>query len=220
MIKLVLFDFDGTLVDTAEDIVISLQKTLKIFELPMLSKDEIIASIGDGFKGLVKGYLPSVDESSSLFEDMRRNFLEDYYNNFLNNPRIYEGATDFLEQWSGKVGILSNKHEEHIPPLLDKLKMNQYPWECIIGGNTYVQSKPHPLPMEKACEIANVQPHEVLLDGDGIPDIGVAKASGSHFVAVDFGYSSKEVLTNNGAENFISHHNELLRYIDNLNASC
>jgi phosphoglycolate phosphatase len=220
MIKLVLFDFDGTLVDTANDIVLSVHQLLEYRNYPTLSKEEIISNIGEGFIGLLRDQFPEMESDLQFFNQLQDDFYSFYDKNLLNNPVLFPGVKNFLSQWPHKIGILSNKTEKHIPLVMEKLDLLNHPWETIIGGDSYEQKKPHPMPMEKALSIANVSPSETLLVGDGIPDVGVALASGVHFVGVDFGYSSKEVLQNHGAKEFISHHDELSAHIDKINATC
>jgi 2-phosphoglycolate phosphatase len=219
MIKYVLFDFDGTLVDTAEDIVNSLLTVLKKNNLHLPAREAVRASIGDGFRGLLKS-IPELNKSETSLTKMQADFFNHYNKNLTNNPKLYPGIEGFLNNWEHKIGILSNKTQKHIPPLLEQLNIHNYPWECIIGGDTYEHAKPHPLPMHRALEIANMEPRETLLVGDGVPDVQVAKATGVHYVAVDFGYCTKETLRNAGAKNFISHHEELLDHIHSINASC
>lgn len=198
-IHLVIFDFDGTLVDTAPDLVRATNRFLGSKGLKTLPESRIRAEIGMGLKRLLVAVYPKTaagdsDHAATLYEEFTKIYEEEY----LHSPKLFDGAVEFLEAWSGKIAIVSNKRERFIMPILKKVGLGDAGWSRVIGGDTVGQMKPHPLPFLKAMEAAGARPEETLIVGDGIPDVIGALNVGSRCIVVDFGYTPADELMNLG----------------------
>lgn len=213
MIKLVIFDFDGTIVDTAPDIITAANEFRTHYGHQALSELEIRAGIGTGLRDLLYKVMPN-DETDWL--NYENHFLEIYDRHHLVQAKTFDGLIEFLSEWPHKVAILSNKTERFIHSILAHLGLHNHNWIKVAGGDTYEHKKPHPLPFEQILNIAGVDKEQTLMVGDGEPDILGAKNAGIASVAVEYGYCSHERLMSLGAHYSIKHLNELLPLIKKI----
>lgn len=214
--QLVLFDFDGTLVDTAPDLIRSANLYLKSKGLRELPEAHIRAEIGLGLRRLILDLFPTEARDEELKKQIEQEFLAIYEQEYLRTPRLFDGAMEFLLEFDGLVAIVSNKRERFIKPILKQLGLDTHPWVRIVGGDTYSQMKPHPEPFLKVIEAAGVTPEETLIVGDGSPDVEGAVAIGSRAVAVTFGYTAVDELMGLGAWRSIESFHELKPLIESI----
>ncbi len=215
-IRLVAFDFDGTLVHTAPDIITATNEFLQLHGRDPLSDEEVITHIGMGLIGLIRGVVPEAEHHPQIAASIEQQFSKVYDGHVLKQAQPFEGVREFLQNWPHEVAIVSNKPEKYIHLLLDHLNLRTRPWAAIIGGDTFEEKKPHPMPLIEAMSAAGVKPEETLMVGDGPPDVGVALACNTPFLAVSFGYSPLRELKDLGAEHWIEHFEELPRAIQRL----
>ncbi|MGE0762393.1 MAG: HAD family hydrolase [Bdellovibrionales bacterium] len=208
-IKLVAFDFDGTLVHTAPDIINATNEFLQLHGRERLSDHEVMIHIGNGLVGLIRGVVPEAEHHPQIAEAIETQFSKVYDAYVLQQAQPFDGVREFLDAWPHKVAIVSNKPERYIHMLLKHLKMDHYPWSAVIGGDTYPEKKPHPLPLQNAMKAAGVSAEETLMVGDGPPDIEVALACKTHLLGVTFGYSPEAELRSLGAKHFVGSFLEL-----------
>jgi phosphoglycolate phosphatase len=217
--KLLLFDFDGTLVDTAPDLVTTTNLLLKSYGHEPLAPAAVRAEIGYGLKSLLRDTIPEALEDPAHMLKVERDFLDIYETEMLRSPTIFDGALEFLKEWPGKIAIVSNKRIAQILLIAKKLKLDQLPWTSVIGGDSFETMKPTARPFLEAMKAAGIGVAETLMIGDGEPDIEGATALGMRSVAVSFGYSKVEKLVQLGASATIGHYSELKNLIhkfDNL----
>lgn len=214
--ELVIFDFDGTLIDTAPDIIRAVNRYLKLKGFAPRSDQQIRDEIGMGLKNLILDIYPEEHSNVNFQQTIYREFTEIYEQEFLVSPRLFDGALDFLTEWPGQVAIVSNKRMRFIEPILRKLKLDELEWVSIIGGDTFSNMKPHPEPFLAALEAANTSAQNTLIVGDGTPDVEGAIAIGSRCVAVEFGYTSYEELMALGAWRSLPAYSHLRPLIDSL----
>lgn len=212
-IKLIAFDFDGTLVHTAPDIITATNEFLQLHGRKTLSDQEILEHIGMGLIALIRGVVPEAEHHEKLAIAVEEQFSRIYDLHVLKNPQPFDGVREFLDSWPHKIAIVSNKPEKYIHQILKHLEMDSYPWSSIIGGDTFVEKKPHPLPLENAMRAAGVSPNETLMVGDGPPDVGVAVSCGVAMLAVTFGYSTIAELRSLGAKHSLEHFEHLHSFI-------
>lgn len=215
-IKLVIFDFDGTLVDTAPDIVRATNLFLKSKGYEELPEARIRAEIGHGLKRLLNDVYPKEIKDAKTQQKLYEEFTAIYEKEFLKTPTLFEGALEFLHEWDGEIAIVSNKRQRFIHPILEKLEIDKLPWAAIIGGDTYPHMKPHPEPFQHAMAAGHAQAEETLIVGDGIPDVDGALNIGSRCVAVDFGYADSETLLDRGAWKRLASYYDLRDLIDTI----
>jgi len=211
--QLVIFDFDGTLVDTAPDLIRATNLYLESEGFDALPVHQIRNEIGMGLRKLILDVYPDEGKNDELRQRIEGEFLAVYEREFLHSPALFDGAREFLTEWEGQIAIVSNKRARFIHPILEKLDVHRLPWVSIIGGDTYPNMKPHPEPFLGAIYAAGVTPDETLIVGDGTPDVLGALAIGSRCVAVDHGYQDPEQLMGLGAWARIESFHELLPLI-------
>lgn len=208
-IELLIFDFDGTLVDTAPDLIRATNLYLESQGLDALPEATIRAEIGMGLRNLIMQIYPAENKDDVFKRKIEGEFLAVYEREFLHNPQPFPGLIEFLSQWDRQIAIVSNKRHRFITPILQKLGLDQFPWVKIIGGDTYPNMKPHPEPFLAAINAAGVTPEETLIVGDGTPDVEGANAIGSRCIACEHGYEPIDLLMDLGAHAKISDFTEL-----------
>ena len=215
-IQLVLFDFDGTLVDTAPDLIRAANLYLKSQNIQPISEGRIRREIGMGLRRLIVEIYPCENKDLEFRQRIEREFIEVYEREYLTTPRLFPGVYEFLHEFEGRVAIVSNKRERFIKAILKQLKLDTFPWVRVVGGDTYEHMKPHPLPFFKVMEAAGVSPEETLIVGDGAPDVEGAMAVGCQSVVVEFGYTPFEELMDIGGTYSIGSYEELLPLVQSI----
>lgn len=212
-IQLVVFDFDGTLVDTAPDLIRATNKYLEAEGFDPLPVQRIRDEIGMGLRKLILDVYPEAERSEEQRKKIEAEFLKTYEQEYLHSPTLFPGAIEFLQEWDGQIAIVSNKRARFIHPILEKLGIHSLPWVSIVGGDTYPNMKPHPEPFLAAITTAGTTPEETLIVGDGTPDVQGALNIGSPMVAVEHGYQDAGQLIDLGAGGKIESFHDLLPYI-------
>ena len=194
LIKAVLFDLDGTLLDSAPDLVGSLNWVRGTENLSPLPLSEMAQYASKGAVGLLKAGMP--ESNDQQLESRRLRFLDHYAKNSFRHSRLYDGIPELLD-YLGEAeipwGIVTNKIESLTLPILEAADL-QDAISCIVCGDTLNESKPHPAPVSLACGMLDVAPAETLFVGDDIRDIQAGKAAGTQTAAVFYGYGSYELI--------------------------
>jgi phosphoglycolate phosphatase-like HAD superfamily hydrolase len=210
-IDLVIFDFDGTLVDTAPDLIRSANFYLESKGVDALPESRIRAEIGMGLRKLIVEVCPELHGGNDRIKrEIEGEFMAVYEREFLTAPTLFPGVRDFLTEWDGKIAIVSNKRIRFIHPILQKLEIQNLPWSSVIGGDSYPYMKPHPEPFMAAILGAGTTPESTMIVGDGAPDVEGALAIGSRCIAVEFGYTSADELIALGAWKSIASYEDLM----------
>jgi len=206
VIEAVLFDLDGTLLDSAPDLVGSLNWVRSTEHLPSLPVSEMSQYASKGAVGLLRAGMPETSEDR--FESWRLTFLDHYAQNSYQHSRLYDGVPellDFLGQERIPWGVVTNKIESLTFPILEAADL-QATVSCVVCGDTLNESKPHPAPVLLACEMLDVSPAESLFVGDDIRDIQAGNAAGTQTAAVFYGYGSNELTGKQVTTSLAVHH--------------
>ena len=188
MIRAVLFDLDGTLLDTAPDLVGALNHVRELEGLSPVSVDQYCHFVSRGALGLISAGMP--ESSAEVFESRKAIFLEHYEQNLHSKTRLFEGVGDLLsalEQRAIPWGVITNKMEYLTLPVLKAAGL-LHRAGCVVCGDTLKQSKPHPAPVLLGCEILNTRSEEVLMVGDDLRDLQAGQGAGTHSVLASWGY--------------------------------
>jgi phosphoglycolate phosphatase len=218
-IKLVIFDLDGTLIDSAPDIVETTNKVLIQRGRPALPEAQIVAAIGEGLKQLLYSCFPDLIGQESEIAKLDREFYKIYRKNLITKTTVFSGVREFLSTTNSKVAIVTNKYEDLALESLSKLKLDSYPWVKVFGADSLPERKPHPLPLLEVMRAAAVRPENTVMVGDGLPDMGAARAAGIHALACEYGYCAAEKLNEAGASALLKspwHLNEALEAVGRL----
>lgn len=210
----VLFDLDGTLVDTAPDLIACLNKSLKHHGFNEVSNQQIKPYISYGAVAMITQSVP--DSNDDTQQQILDTMLECYQQNIAEHSRFFSGMTDTLkviESLGLKWGIVTNKRERFTNPLVAALKLTDRA-ACIISGDTTSNSKPHPEPMLTACTQANVAPEECVYIGDALHDINAGKNANMKTLAALYGYLKPDDIPGDwGADALIESPEQLTSWI-------
>ena len=189
--KLIIFDFDGTLIDSAPDLVDSINEMLKEFNLKEAPFDEAIKWIGNGSLKLVERALKyNGIEDNEFLEKAHKVFKEKYKHSNAKKTVLYAGAKELLyELKEYNLALITNKPDEYIKPILQKFDIDVF--DFILGGD-FEYKKPSPIPLLKACEYFKVSPDKAVMIGDSKNDILAAKNAKIKSIAVTHGYNQGE----------------------------
>jgi phosphoglycolate phosphatase len=192
--KLIMFDLDGTLIDSVPDLAAAVDKTLVALGREPAGIERVRNWIGNGVRVLVRRALAgdmdhsNVDEAST--EEALAVFMEAYGDNH-SLTVVYPGVRETLK-WLQKQGVemalITNKPERFVAPLLDEMKLGRF-FRWIVGGDTLPQQKPDPAALFFVMKMAGVPGSQSLFVGDSRNDVLAARAAGVKCVALSYGYN-------------------------------
>ncbi len=214
MRKLVIFDLDGTLLYTLEDLMDSVNYTLEKFGYEAKTLEEVSSHVGNGVQHLVKMLLPA-NISDSDFVQCYECFKEHYAEHCCDKTHPYDGVMETLKvlKYRGvKVGILSNKFQEAAEEVCEHYFKGLY--DIVVGESEHCRRKPSPDGINMICEKFDVPHEDVLFFGDSEVDIKTADNAGTYCVSVLWGYRDREFLAENGAKVFVSNPLDIADIID------
>jgi len=183
-IKAVLFDLDGTLLDSAPDLVGSLNHVRETEGLPALAVSDMARFVSKGAVGLLTAGMP--EAAVGVFESWRVRLIEHYADNSFVHSSLYGGVPELLEvlkQQGIPWGVVTNKIESLTLPIIEAANLKDS-ISCVVCGDTLRESKPHPAPVSLACEMLGVEPGETLFVGDDIRDMQAGEAAGTQTAAI------------------------------------
>ncbi len=191
--RAVLFDFDGTLADTAPDLGGALNRMLADRGRPALPLERLRPHASSGARGLLFIGFGVVPEDEG-YETMRNEFIANYSAAMCVHTRLFPGIEELLASLESRPmvwGIVTNKAVKLTTPLVAHLGLASRAG-CVVGGDTTPHLKPHPASLLHAAEKIGVRPSDCCYLGDDLRDIQAAKAAGMFSVAVEYGYSGTE----------------------------
>ena len=187
MIEAVLFDLDGTLIDTAPDMGAALNNLLIEEGYSPLPLEDIRPYVSRGGLVLTQlGFSERVSEAE--IEPLRQRYLQHYYEIVADNSRLFEGFENILSELGSRHiawGIVTNKPEWLTTPLLKQLGID---CPVVICGDTYEQRKPHPMPLLKAAEVLGVSCENSIYVGDDERDVIAGNAAKMSTIIAAYGY--------------------------------
>lgn len=215
----IIFDLDGTLVDTAPDLLLSLYHCLDKKRFGRPEAKLIHSYISFGAKRMITEALEvqQIEASPNLIEDMLGDFLAYYRENICVESKAFPGVMNclsILKSRGARLGVCTNKSENLAHHLLNKLEMSAY-FGAIVGVDTLDVSKPHPGHINGTINLINGLPEYSIMVGDSKTDIEAAKAAGIPVIAVSFGYTDKPVHSFE-PDAVISHYDSLIVEIEKL----
>jgi|GEM_PF-12582 len=196
-IKLIIFDLDGTLVDTAGDITDALNRAIKPLGLGPVSVDETKELIGEGSTRLIEKALAPLGAKAGgrAVSSARKRFLESYAKHLTHHSTLYGGVKETLWKLSAfEKAVLSNKREALSKRLLRDLGIAGA-FALVAGSDTTEARKPSPDAVRHVLKAMGVKPREAVMVGDSPYDIEAANGAGVMTVAVTYGYRNRGLLT-------------------------
>jgi N-acetyl-D-muramate 6-phosphate phosphatase len=191
-IRGVLFDLDGTLLDTAHDMMNALNALRAEEKLAPLPYEKVRAQVSHGANALVK--LSFGELSATEHEVMRQRLLDIYRKQLARHTALFEGGDEMLRDLDRRGlhwGIVTNKPGWLTDPLLVEVGLHTRA-RAVVSGDTLPQRKPHPLPLLHAAETMGIKPEECVYVGDAERDMQAAQAAGMFALVAGFGYLGED----------------------------
>lgn len=213
MIRAVIFDLDGTLLNTLHDIAASVNDTLRHFQLPEVSLDKVRRSVGNGGRNLIRCVVPG-GESHPQFEEILSWYVPHYEQNCQILTRAYEGVPEMLRALQDrkiKLAIVSNKGDGAVRELSKQYFDDLV--ETSVGEREGIRRKPSPDSVFEAMRLMDASKEEVLYVGDSEVDYATAEAAGVRVVLVSWGFREREELEKLGPDYLIDRPEELTELV-------
>lgn len=211
----ILFDLDGTLLDTARDLGNALNAVLRDNKLPEIHYAQYRPIASNGAKGMLElGFGDLLVDYN--FEQLRQQFLEHYQQHICTDTVAFDGVEALLAHLTVKHipwGVVTNKPANLTTELLSKFSLFD---QChvVVSGDTLAERKPHPAPLLHAAELIGIHPEQIWYVGDAQRDIQAAKAAGMTSVLAEYGYIETQDNSADWQADFsISHAAELLSHL-------
>ncbi|MBI9077418.1 MAG: HAD family hydrolase [Desulfatibacillum sp.] len=213
--KAVIFDLDGTLVNTLDDLTDSANRALAAHGFPVYTVEEYKYFIGSGAETLAQRILPEGHRDDATVARILDAFKEDYSQNWKVKSRVYEGIPQLLEAVDSmglKRAVLSNKLHEYTLLCVEEFFAPQT-FEMVLGMRPEVPHKPDPAGAFEIADFLSLNPEECVFLGDSATDIHTALAANMLPVGALWGFRTEDELTRAGAQVEISHPMELMDYL-------
>jgi N-acetyl-D-muramate 6-phosphate phosphatase len=212
--RAVLFDLDGTLLDTAPDMVGALNALRHEQLLTPLPYELIRSAVSHGSARVVKAGFPDADPELAL--RLQQRFLEIYRGALSRETRLFPGMDEVLDALASlriKTGVVTNKPAWLTDPLLAELGLRAR-FACVVSGDTVPERKPHPLPLLHAAQLADVLPSECIYVGDAERDVQAAHAATMPALVANYGYlRADEHSTDWGGDGYLDQPLDLMDWL-------
>ena len=199
-LKAVLFDLDGTLVDSEKDIAEAANYTREHYGLSRVPDSTIAQYVGNGVLVLLEKSLGTSDQTKIL--EAYKIFLEHYRLHCADHTKPFPGTFELLDHLKGRgiqMGVVSNKPQEFTDSVLKQLNLASY-FGVAFGPEATPNRKPHPEPLLVAAQRLGAQPQETIMIGDSVVDIMAAKAALMRVGVLTHGYGTREMLEANNPD--------------------
>ncbi|MDP4174927.1 MAG: HAD family hydrolase [Bacteroidota bacterium] len=209
----IIFDLDGTMANTLEDLSDSMNRVLAEKCFPTHSYELYKTIIGKGLRNLVTSSLPEINRTNETIDECYNLMMEDYSNNCLNKTHLYKGFAEVIEklkQQGIKLAVLSNKIDDLTQRIVDHLA-DAKNFDVILGAQPDVPPKPDPKGALLIAKRMGIAPENILYIGDTGIDMLTANKAGMKAIGAAWGFRTKKELHDNGAMVILNLPVELLR---------
>lgn len=222
--KAILFDLDGTLIDSAPDLALAVNHMLTSIGREQIEADIIRSWVGNGASILVQRGLSGQTEidknlDPELLEQSLATFLEFYAKNLCVDTVTYPHVRSSLKILKAKgyrLAIVTNKPFDFIQPILDGLDLNSL-FELLVGGDTLEKRKPDPLPLHYTCEKLGVRVDECVMVGDSKNDILAANAANMQSIGLSYGYNYGEDINEHNPNLSVDDFADIIAHFSDIN---
>ncbi len=210
--RLFLFDLDGTLIDSKNDIAAAVNLSLERLGLPRLPEARVSQFVGDGVQKLIQRALREAMGTEAPEDQIGKGvelFLEEYGNHLLDSTRLYPGVREGLDRlyWA-QFAIVTNKPEKLSRKILEALGLG-HRFCTILGGDSISLRKPDPAPLREAMRRCGTTAHETVMVGDSPADIKAGQAAGVITCGIAGGFRGREALEAAGCDLIVESVSEL-----------
>ena len=213
--KLVLFDLDGTLIDTAPDFLYALNKILNNNGEDNITEEEIRFHISEGTSKMISTFF-KIEQDDVNFKKYKNQFLSEYKLNLTKNSRLFSGMKSliqYLDNNSIMYGVVTNKYFEYAEPIIKSFKELRN-LKVIICPDHVSISKPDPEGILLACKKLDVTPDNTIYLGDHLNDLMAGQAAGTKVLGCLYGYSLDEKVLKCHSYNYVNNVSEIISHID------
>ena len=215
-IKAVIFDLDGTLLNTLDDLYLAFNYAIKSFGYPERSKEEIKSFVGNGIKKAIERAVNNNVTEEELIK-ITEVFKDYYQKNMYKNTKAYYGVLQMLSELKSlgyKIGVVSNKYDGAVKKLCNQY-FNGYV-DCAIGEGNGIERKPSSSGINKAIEELKIKKEQAIYVGDSEVDIKTAQNAGIPCISVLWGFKDKDFLLQNNAKIFAEIPNDIVKIVEKL----
>lgn len=216
MKKLVVFDLDGTLLNTIGDLAAACDVVLDNNGLPTYTLEEYKTFVGSGMMRLVEQVIPESHRNEQTINKMRAEFVDAYYKKIDVHTVPYDGVTQLLKelQYKGiELAVASNKFQEGTRKLVEKF-FPTIRFVAVLGQRPRVPLKPNPQILRDVLQVSSYAADKVLYVGDSGIDIETGRAAGIDTIGVSWGFRSTEELEQAGAKHIINNPREIWKFLE------
>ena len=215
--KLIIFDFDGTLGDTRQNIIVTMQRTMQRVGLPVKSDRECASTIGLTLEDSFKVMYPdmSIEMAEQCVDAYRETFMESVEELI---PELFPGVSDTLARLDAmgiKMSIASSRQSQSLLLFLERMGVAQY-FPYVLGSDNVVKHKPDPEPVLKTLRELDYSPSDVIVVGDMPVDVAMAHGADVRAIAVTFGNATREELIESKADYIIDDFTKILEIVETL----
>ena len=216
-VELMLFDLDGTLIDSKTDLAASINLMLTDLGRPTLSEDTVGGFVGDGVRVLVYRSLTATDPDrrapdEKLHAEGIALMHSHYQDQMLKTTRLYEGVADTLDFFKGKrKAVVTSKEVRFTKIILDHFRIAGH-FDAIVGGDTLPLRKPDPGPVIEAIKLLKGKPAEAVMIGDSENDVNAGRGAGALTCAATFGFRNAEQLSLTSPDAMIDRFDQLKEF--------
>ncbi len=213
--RAVVFDLDGTLLDTLQDIASSANRVLGRFGFPQHQLEAYKYFVGDGREALASRILPSSHRDATTVAKVLAGIDSEYGEHWADTTRPYEGITELLQALTVrgiKMTVLSNKPDDSTKLMVSRM-LPHWRFELVLGVRPSVPKKPDPAAALEIAERLKIVPSEFLYLGDTDTDMKTAKAAGMCAIGVLWGFRTADELLTSGAKSLICNPLDLLKIL-------
>ena len=212
--KLIIFDFDGTLGDTRQNIIITMQRTMKMVGLPVKSDEECASTIGLTLENSFKTMYPDVGA------EMAARCVDAYREIFMSSveeltPELFPGVSETLAKLDAmgiKMSVASSRQSQSLLLFLERMGVLKY-FPYVLGSDNVTKHKPDPEPVLKTLRELHYDPKDVIVVGDMPVDVAMAHGADVRAIAVTFGNATREELVEAKADYIIDDFKQILEII-------
>lgn len=213
--KLIIFDFDGTLGDTRQNIIITMQRTMQRVGLPVKSDLECASTIGLTLEDSFKKMYPDVDAAMAerCVDAYREIFMESVEELI---PELFPGVSDTLaslDKMGIKMSVASSRQSQSLIYFLESMGVSKY-FPYVLGSDNVTKHKPDPEPVLKTLRELDYSPSEVIVVGDMPVDVAMAHGADVRAIAVTFGNATHEELVEANADYIIDDFTRILEIVE------
>lgn len=216
MTRLVIFDLDGTLLNTIDDLAASTNYALRQHRYPEHEKSAYPYFVGNGINKLMERAMPVAERTPEKIQELRRDFIHYYSLHSADFTRPYEGIPELLQALHNRairLAVASNKYQEGTEELV-RHYFNAIPFQAVLGQRAGIPVKPDPAIVNEILSSTGLLPADTLYVGDSGVDMQTALNSGIDPVGVTWGFRTQKELEENGARYIVEHPREIIRLLD------